>query len=271
MKNVIYLLMKYGAHFLFLLLEVLCFYLVINYNQTQKEIFLNSTNVVVTKLNSRVDRFQEYLRLEKVNDSLQVQNGILIKKFINSELLNLSQKDSMFLDSTKYELISVKLCNSTFNLKNNYVTLCEGSMKGIGPNMGVISENGLVGQVVKVSENYSKVMSILHNKSRISAAIKRNKAYGNLRWNGDSPLEMILEAIPKHIDIRLGDTIITSGFSTIFPKGIEIGVITEYNKGNNDFIIRVKLFNDPTKWDVMYVILNKESIEQLELEESEDI
>lgn len=271
MKNVLYLLMKYGTHFLFLLLEVVCFYLVINYNQTQKDIFINSTNIIATKLNSRVDRFQEYLRLEKINDSLQIQNGILIKKFINSELVNLSQKDSIDLDSSKYELISTNICNATFHLKNNYLTLCEGSIHGIKANMGVISENGLVGQVVKVSEHYSKVMSILHNKSRISAAIKRNNAYGNLKWDGKSPLKMSLEAIPKHIDVTLGDTIITSGYSTIFPKGIGIGVISNFNKGNSDFSIEVTLFNDPTMWDVIYVINNTEAAEQLALEESEEL
>lgn len=271
MKNVIYLLLKYSAHFLFIILEVVCFYLIINYNQTQKDIFLNSTNVFATQLNNRIDRAQEYLRLEEVNDSLQLQNGKLIKQFINSPQLNLSSVDSIFLEERQYELIPTKICNSSFHLKNNYVTLCDGSTKAIKKDMGVFTLNGIVGQVTAVSENYAKVMSILHTRSRVSASIKNINAYGNLRWPGNSPLEMALEGIPKHIDIEIGDTIITSGFSTVFPKGIEIGRIKSLQKVNNDYRIKIQLFNDPTKWDIMYVINNTRAEEQLALESQDDI
>jgi rod shape-determining protein MreC len=272
MKNVIYLLIKYGAHFLFLGLEVLCFYLIINYNQSQKEIFINSSNVFASQINKRLDRFEEYVRLELVNDSLQRQNGELIKRFINSPNLNFSNlTDSLDINGSQYNLIPTALCNSTFRLKNNYVTLCQGAVDGITKDMGVISLNGIVGQVTDVSPNFSKVMSILHSQTRISAAIKRNNAYGSLRWPGSSPLEMSLEAIPKHVDILVGDTVITSGFSTIFPKGIDIGIVTELKKKNNNHQIKVNLFNDPTNWDVMFGVENILSREQLSLENPNEI
>ncbi len=270
MKNIIYLLAKYGIHFLFLLLEVFCFYLIITYNKDQNEIFVNSTNIVATKLNTNVDRWQNYLRLEEENDSLQTQNAQLIKRFINADLINLVSEDSIQLESQQYDLISTKICNATFHLKNNYLTLCAGKKHGIEKNMGVITQNGVLGQITSVSEHYSKVMSILHSQSRISAGIKRNNAYGSLKWNGHSPLELSLEAIPKHVDVQLGDTIITSGFSTIFPKGIEIGTISKVEKGNNNYKIKVELFNDPTKWDVTYVVVNHLANEQKELEIEEN-
>lgn len=271
MKNVIYLLVKFGIHFLFIGLEVICFYLIIKYNQTQKEIFINSTNVFATKINTRADRLEEYLRLEEVNDSLQIQNATLIKKFINSNLINLSTEDSIEIEGQQYQLIPSKICNSTFHLKNNFITLCNGRLSGVHKDMGVISPNGIVGQVTQVSDNYAKVMSILHSQSRISATIKRTNAYGNLRWDGESPLKMSLEAIPTHIDVLPGDTVITSGFSTIFPKGIQIGVIEKASKRNSDYEITVRLFNDPSKWDVMYVVQNLLAEEQKILESSDNL
>ena len=271
MKQVVFLLLKYGVHLLFIFLEVICFYIIINYNQSKKEIFLNSTNLLTTKINNKVDRLEEYLRLETVNDSLHMQNAVLLKRYINSLELNISAKDSLTIDSVAYDIIPAKICNSTFNLQNNYVTLCKGSSDGITKDMGVITVNGIVGQVVKVSKNYSKVLSILHTKSRISASIKRNNAYGYLAWDGTSPREVSLKAIPKHIDVRIGDTIITSGFSTIFPRGINIGVVESFKERNNNIDISVLLFNDPSKWNITYVINNKLAQEQRALENSGDI
>lgn len=259
--------MKYAAYFFFIGLEILCFYLIVNYNQEQKAIFINSSNILASSINIKVDQIQEYTRLEKINDSLQIQNGRLIKRFINSKSLNLSYTlDSISLSDSQYELIPVQICNTTFHLKNNYITLCNGSKNGIIQDMGIISLNGIVGKVTAVSDNFAKVMSILHTQTRISAMLKKNSAFGSLRWSGNNPLEMSLEDIPKHVDVAIGDTIVTSGYSTIFPSGINVGIVNKLDKKNNNHVIQVKLFNDPTQFDILYGIKNILAEEQLKLE-----
>jgi rod shape-determining protein MreC len=170
---------------------------------------------------------------------------------------------------------AVHVCNSTFNLRNNFITLCEGSKHGIKEDDAVISQMGVVGIVKKVSENFSIVMSLLHSQTAISCSILRNvregaNSVGVLVWKETSPKICNLEAIPKHLKVIKGDTIITSGYSTIFPKGVMVGKVknVELQQGSNSYNIDVELFNDPSAWDAVYILRNKLGQEQKELEKS---
>ena len=254
-------------------MQFLCFFIIINYNKEQKSIFLNSSNIVTSKINNQVDKFEQYLSLSRENDSLQQQNARLIKKFIDYDInSSLRPDDTLNVDSSTYHLISANICNSTIHLTDNYITLCEGSRQGITPDMGVITQNGLVGIVKRVSENRSLVMSVLHSQTNISCAIrKKDKTIiGILNWKSSDPKILNLESVPKHQTVIEGDTVITSGYSTIFPKGILVGKVRRVTleKGSNSYTIEVELFNDPSSWDVLYVIKNKLSDEQKKLEAS---
>lgn len=254
-------------------MQFLCFYIIINYNKEQKSIFLNSTGIITAKINSRVDKLDQYLRLDTENDSLQRQNAKLIKKFIDYDInSSLLPDDTTMIDSSQYHLISANICNSSFHLTDNYITLCEGEKQGIQADMGVISLNGIVGIVKRVSENRSLVMSVLHSQINISCAIKRKdkNIIGILNWKSSDPKTMNLESVPKHHTVVEGDTVITSGYSTIFPKGIMVGKVKRValEKGSNSYTIDVDLFNDPSSWDVIYVVKNKLGDEQKKLEAS---
>jgi rod shape-determining protein MreC len=276
MKKALELLLQFGYHLLFLALQFICFYIIINYNKEQQSIFINSTSLLATSINSRVDKLEKYMLLQQENDSLQQQNARLIKKFIDYDI-NASQgtNDTLEIDSSKYFIQAVNICNSTFNLKDNYITLCQGSNNGVTEDAGVVSQNGLVGIVRKVSPNFSIVMSLLHSQSNISCTIKRNlrkgvNSTGVLTWKTNDPRICNLESIPKHLTVLVGDTVITSGYSTVFPRGIMVGKIKNVTleKGSNSYSIDVQLFNDPTAWDVIYIIKNKLGDEQKALENS---
>ena len=271
MKNALELLWRFGYHLLFAAMQFLCFYIIINYNKEQKSIFLNSTNIFSASVNGRIDKFNQYLRLQRENDSLHRQNALLIKKFIDYDInSSLSPNDTLDLDSSKYELIAVDVCNSTFNLTDNFLTLCSGSNIGLNEDMGVITKKGIVGIIKKVSKNLSIVMSLLNSQSSISCAIKRNNSTGVLKWKSNNPKILHLESIPKHHTVIEGDTVVTSGYSTIFPKGLMVGKVKSVvlEAGNNSYTILVELFNDPSAWDAMYVIRNKLGEEQRLLEAS---
>lgn len=269
MGNVFLILLRFGYHILFFLLEFVAIYLIVNYNQSQKEIFINSTNILATSVNQKVDDLERFSNLQQTNDQLKLENARLVERFIQENVNSTAQNiDTLVSDSLKYELIPATICNSTYTLRNNNLTLCQGSSSGIEKDMGVITDNGLVGIVRNVSPNYSRVMSILHSQSLIDCAIKRNNAHGTLIWNGRNSRILNLIDIPKHISVLQGDTIITSGYSTIFPKGILVGKIKEVTlaNGSNSYDISVELFNDPVTLNTAFVVRNKQAAEQLAIE-----
>lgn len=264
MQNILYLLAKFGAHILFIGLEVLCFYLIVNFNKTQKDIYLNSASLFAGKLNEKVDNARDYMYLKEINDSLQRENANLLEAMINSS--NNNNQGVSVLDSQlmQYELIPSSICNKTVHLRNNYFTLCDGKKVGIKEGMGVISKKGIVGVVSNVSNNYAKVLPIINSLSHISAAIKNKNFFGTLLWTDTNPLKITMEEVPKHAHIAEGDTIITSGYSTHFPKGIEIGTIANFivDRGSANYTIEVNLNNDLTNLEYVYVINNRLAIEQ---------
>jgi len=138
--------------------------------------------------------------------------------------------------------------------------------------MGVISTSGLVGIVRDVSENYAHIISLLNSQTRISATVKNYAYPGNLVWKELDTDIMTLEAIPKHVNISIGDTVITNGFSTIFPPNLEIGTIKSFNigKGSSDYNIKVHLFNNIPNTAYVYVINNRLAAEQLDLQNIAD-
>jgi rod shape-determining protein MreC len=265
MQNFLKLLIAYGVHFLFIILEIFCIYLIVNYNKPQKAIWLNSTNIFATKINNRVDKAVSYIKLEDVNDSLINENARLLQRFIKLDE-KLLQSDSSL--SAQYNLIPSTICNSTINLRNNYITLCKGHNSGIEKDMGVISVNGIVGIVKETSDNFALVIPILSGQSNISCSIKKVNAFGSLVWNGYYTKILNLEAIPRHVQIAVGDTIVTSGYSTVFPKNLPVGKISSFSveEGSYEYNIEVELFNDPSALDVVYVINNTLAKEQKELE-----
>ena len=271
MQSIVYLIVRFGSYLLFVVLQIICFYLMITYNKTQRDIYFNTTNIFASQVNERVDKVHQYLKLQEINDSLQLENALLIQKFIDFNIRSKIRFDDIqTIDTFQYQIIPSTICNQTFSQKHNTLTLCKGSQDGIQKDMGVISQNGVMGIVKQVSPHYALVLSILHPQVRISCAIKRNESHGSLYWPGRDPRYMVLDAIPKHIEVMVGDTVITSGYSTIFPKGIPVGKVDQVDieNGSNSYTLRVRLFNDPTNQRYAYVIRNTQAAEQKNLEKS---
>ena len=134
--------------------------------------------------------------------------------------------------------------------------------------MGVISSRGIVGIVKDVSDNFSSVISVLHKDSKISAKIKKYGDVGSVLWNGYNYRRASLIDIPTHVPITRGDTIITSGFSSVFPEGIVIGKIIDHRieSGNTFYTITIEFSEDFNKLSYVYIIKNFFKNEQNDLE-----
>lgn len=266
MRNLIALIVRFGSFLTFLILEIICLVLIVNYNPSQRDIYLNSSNLLTGSILSQRNKIDKYLSLEETNEKLQEENARL-----KEELLFLKGFNRDFtIDTTlKFDLIPAAVIKQDYRQRNNHLTLDKGLSSGVSKDMGVISENGVVGIVKGASNNYSRALSILNMDMRIAAMVQNSGYYGSLAWKGNDPQTIILESIPRYAEISVGDTIVTSGYSTMFPQGINVGYIEsfELEKGTSFYSIKVKLSTDMTKLDYVYVIenLDKAELDTLEL------
>ncbi len=274
MQNLLLFFARYGSILLFVLLEVFCFNLIVNRNTKQRDIYLHSSSLISGEINNRVNNVQNYLELRRVNDSLRVENAKLLQRILNIPelaIINEAVKEDSSL--IHYEIVPATICSNSTRLRNNHLTLCQGTDHGIIPGLGVITDDGLVGIVKNVSSRFAQVLSLLNSQTRISAMVENKNYFGNLVWRGFDPRIMHLEAIPKHVDISTEDKIVTSGFSTMFPKGIEIGKIKSFKipSGSDNYEIEVELIGNLYTAHTVYVIKNnfKEEQSQLELSQNE--
>lgn len=275
MKNILLIIVRYGTHLLFILFQILCFTLIIKSNDTHNKIYNNTKSIFFANFNNKTDQLGDYLKLEENNDSLARENAKLMNIIINQPPASVRISDTIKVDTilaNQYSFISAEICNKTLNLRNNYFTLCKGSNDGIKSRMGVVSAEGIVGIITKVSPHYSRVIPLIHSQSRISAAVKNSEFFGSLRWQDSDPRVMRLEDVPRHAPVSVGDTIITSGYSSIFPRGLPIGTITyfEVEKGSSNFSIDIRLFNDFYNLSHAYIVVNKLMDEKLILETEAD-
>jgi len=268
MQNILLLFARFGSHITFLFFTVISFFLIVNYNQTQRSILINSSNYYANKLDSKTSKWQSYLSLQEVNDSLAKHNSTLMETFINIQSPTLAPSDT----SRQYEVIPAKVIRTTFHLRNNHMTLNVGTKDGVSKDMGVISEYGILGIVRDVNEHFAHIISVLNSQARISCGVKSYGYPGSLVWKDLDPSYMHLESIPKHVNITKGDTIMTNGYSTIFPPDIVVGTIASFNveEGSSNYSIKVKLTNNIPNTKVAYIIRNNYAEEQKELEKVAD-
>ena len=271
MRNLIILLFRYSAVIVFLLLEFISFYLIINYNKSQNEIWAHSSNIFTGNVNKRVQKVEDFVTLQTRNDSLLTENANLLQSIINFRIYSDKNSFQQFENASdslsEYNLIPANVCAKTLHLRNNFLTLCKGEDDGIQSGMGVISKEGVVGIIKSTSANFATVLMIINSQSRISAKVLNKEYPGNLFWQSADPRKMKLMDVPKHADIKVGDTIVTSGYSISFPALIPIGKIDYINiiEGSNSYNIDVELDYDLSSIEQVYVVdfKNKEEKEKV--------
>lgn len=273
MRNLILFFVKYGHFLLFIGLELVCLFLIVRYNRTQRDIWINSTNILSGNASNTFDSWTEYFNMKDEAKRLAAENAKLREQLFNQQVSSLPSKDTLTLDDQQYFLIPAKITNKSTNNPDNYFTLNKGRKHGIRPDMGVISSNGIIGIVKTANEDYSNVITILHRQSAVSVSNKETKAYGTLKWNLDLDYRYTsIEAYPKHAALAAGDTIITSGYSTHFPEGIQVGIVEEFEYPKSEYFYKIKvaLSNNLNTVKYVYVIENLKQQQQLEVEREDE-
>ena len=240
------------------------------YHQTK----LEKLGLVVSGgISQSINDLKSYLSLKETNQKLLLENNLLKQELIYLEKSGYSFKGVGIDPKIKdYYVQPAEVIKNSFSNARNILIISKGSSDGIKKDMSVISSEGIVGIVKQTSENFSSVISMLYQDLKINAKLNNSGAFGSLSWEGLNPEQMTLSDVSVINKIALGDTIVTGGMSAYFPKGIPIGTILEFDKPNlgGYYTIKVKLLNNLTDLEYVYIIDNKKRAEFLGLEKQND-
>lgn len=231
MQNLIEFLAKYNHWIVFVLLEVISFVLILSYNSYQSSVWFSSANTVAGKIYEISAEVESFLSLTTVNRELTQRNVYLEHELHRMESRLRQQGDTSALRSetmrtlAEYKLIPAKVVSNEVAKRDNLITIDKGSLDGVREDMGVVCGNGVVGIVYLVSPHYSVVIPVLNSNSNISCVIQGRDYFGYLHWTGGNSRKAFIDDVPRHAHFRLGDKVVTSGYSSVFPPGVMVGKI----------------------------------------------
>lgn len=266
MLRILQFLYSLRSFLLFVLLEVVAIWLLVANNSPQGAAFFNSSNAVVGSVLETRSDIADFFSLAQANEALVVENARLLEqlKILSSD----PDSTAISLDSalaTNYEFIGARVISNSLRYAQNHLTINKGKNQGVKPGMGIFNESGVVGRVKTVSNNYAVGISLLNTGLLVSSKIKTNEVFGSINWDGKDSKKAKMLYVPRHVKAEAGDTVVTSGFNAVFPKGIKIGVISSVSqsKDPNYLDIDIELTTDFSKISYVYLVENNQ-IEELD-------
>lgn len=255
MHNLTEFLAKHNHWFVFLVLEIVSMVLLFRYNSYQGSVWFSSANAVTGKVYEWDSAVESYFSLSGVNSQLTQRNAFLEQqvRMLDDSIARLTRSQetavtrlSSMVPFQGCRLIPAKVVANMVNRYDNLITIDKGSADGVKRDMGVVCGMGVVGIVYLVSEHYSIVIPALNSHSNISCTIQRRGYFGYLRWRGGSSQLAYLEDVPRHAHFKLGDNVVTSGYSSVFPPGVMVGkVLHVFNSADGlSYRVQVKLSTD---------------------------
>jgi len=270
MRGLLNFLLRYKTLILFLILEAVALFMIFRSHNYHQTVFYGVARNISGFIAGGFEKGAYYFKLRQENEELLAEN-MMLRRRIESLTSSTSGAFAAVRDSVNginYTYLSARVINNSVNKQKNFITLDVGSSHGVTTGMGVASSTGVVGVVIGVSKNYSEVMSLLNTEFRLSASIKRNDYFGSLAWEGINYRYATLSEIPHHVSVAEGDTIVTSGYSAIFPAGLMVGALTgDQNRGGDFVSLKVQLSADFKRLSYVYVIGNLTREERNNLEE----
>jgi len=258
MQRILLFLYSLRVFLIFIGLEVLAIWLIFSYNSPQGAVFFNSSNHLTGTVLEARDGVTGYFTLGAANEALAEKNARLLRQLdeLRRPVDSVRLEDSAFVN--RFEYRSAKVINNSIRLSQNHLTLDKGSRHGVREGMGVFNEQGVIGRVKGVTENFSSVISLLHTELLLSSKIKSSDVFGSTKWDGKSSRQAKLKYVPRHVQVAEGDTVVTSGYNAVFPEGIMIGVVDEVARGTetNYLDITINLSTDFSSLTYVYLVEN---------------
>lgn len=252
MKNLIAFIMRYSAWFVFAIYAIISLLLLVTGNNYQRSVYLTSANIVTGTIYEGASQVTGYFHLKSINKDLQANNALLQNEVLNLKN-QLAQYRVLASDSIlpitypdRFGYVAAAVINNNTSHPKNFFTINKGSKDGIKSGMGVVDHNGIAGIVNVTGPHMSRVISLLNEAQHFSVKLKDTEFVGSMCWKGGDPTIGYVEEIPRHAVFNLGDTIVTSGYSTTFPEGIPVGKVLARVKSGDDsfFTLKVKLATD---------------------------
>jgi rod shape-determining protein MreC len=275
MQQLIYFIQKYRYFLFFLLLELIAFQLIINNLSFHNSKFINSASTITGGFYNKTNSISDYFQLDTENKELLNENLILRNKLEKlSQNIDTIAVTKIF-EKTKlrqrYLYFKGRIEKNQFRNNYNFLTINLGSKDSVRKEMGIINSKGILGITENVLHNYSRVRSILNKNSKINAKLKNSNYFGTLTWDGfDYNITQLLD-IPRQAVLKVGDTIITGGMSSIFPEGIPIGRVDNIVNGASiKRIINIQLFNDMSSLKNIYVVKDFDKQQLMNLEKTDN-
>lgn len=275
MRNILDFLLRIRFFLLFAFLEVIAISLVFRHSGYQQSVMLSASSSFTGRIQERFNNVVYYFSLRQTNDFLMEENArlreMIPESFVQNSRQVFFENDTLYRQ--RYTYVPARVIRSTFDRRSNYIVIDKGSKDGIEKDMGVITSKGVVGIVHSVSAHYASVISLLHKDIRISGRILRNGYVGTFRWDKALPEEASLNEIPAHVDLVAGDTVVSSGYSLMFPAGIPLGMIQDFYLPEGDYFYEITLrISTPFRQlSHVYVVkdLDREELNRLNLPENE--
>jgi rod shape-determining protein MreC len=269
MRSLLNFLARYNNLIIFLILEGISIYFIASRSSYQNTRVLFGIRSMTQGIQARISNVRTYLNLRDINKILAVENVALKNNMERMVRGNYSPFSSVSdtIYKQEYQHTSAEVIDNSVNRQKNFFTINKGAHQGIKVNMAVNSGIGVAGVIVGCSENYSVVMSLLNLDFRLSVRIKSNGYFGSLSWDGRDYRQAILSEIPQHVPVIVGDTIETTGYSAIFPEGMLVGTVSDFEKSGGDFYkIKIALATEFKKLRFVDIIGNMKKKEQLDLQ-----
>ncbi len=270
MRNIFLFIRRYFNFIFFLLLQGFCIYLIVHYNKYHNAIASVRMNEITGKVNEQYNKVDYYLQLKKTNQQL-VKDNERLRNLMKANFESPDTASKIVIDSIPYDTLgnhrkwlyqAAKVVSNSVSTQNNFIVLGRGSGQQLKKDEGVIDpNNGVVGIVTDVSENYAVVMSLLHKDSKINALLKNDpQGGGTIIWDGKEPNYLSMINVRKSVKVAKGDTVFTSGITTTFPYGLMIGTVdqVEPEKSTNNYIIKVKSTANFYNLQFVYAIDNNQ-------------
>ena len=254
MRNLLDFLKEYHHWFIFIILEVASGFLLFQYNSYQGSAWFSSANAMAGKVYEWESEATKFFTLSRANEELTTRNFYLERQVdqlnrlytdLTKDTTVMERNELQFL--SQYKLIPAKVVDNSVHKPENLMTIDKGRKDGVEVDMGVACGRGVVGVVYLVSDHYAVVIPVLNaTSSRISCAIRNRGYFGYLHWYGGDPSVAYVEDVPRHAKFKLGEWVVTSGFSSIFPSGVSVGKIEQaYNSRDGlSYKLKVRLSTD---------------------------
>ncbi len=272
MRRLLLFIQKVYVGLIFIVLEILALHFYCSSTSYTRAQLLSASNAAVGSVYGALSDIRHYFGLRKENAELLEQIAGLRDELaqFREQIPDTAMLAGILSSRQKYSHITARVINNSVNRRENYLTVDKGEKDGVEPNMAVLSANGtLVGYVLSCSERLSVCISALNTSFRASGSLSGSNHFGSISWDGTDRSRITLSEIPKYAPVNIGDTIVTTSYSFIFPEGIAIGTVESFRLVDNtaSYIVDVRPATDFTSLRRVILVKNADAMEQIYLEQ----